>query len=238
MAIDLALGERVEIDHVRNLLANAQSLATTALAAYQLGRIFELRKEWKKGLFYARAALTAAKSAGRAQWIAVNENLVGNLLLAQSYFEEAATHYQKSLDLEASNPLERAQASDNLGFALMAQGQMAPARQHLGRALRTLRQVEGPARLSVELDIALLHLLEERPQRAIGYASSASIRATKLNDERSRANALLLLVHGARATNNTFLARRCNQELTALYDAEFAAALSTFDVLELVSLKA
>ncbi len=238
VAIDLALGRSVEIEHVRGLLAAAESLATTALSAYQLGRMFELRREWKKGLFYARAALTAAKSAGRPPWIAVNQNLVGNLLLAQSYFDEAAHHYRASLGTEAGNPLERAQASDNLAFALMAQGHTQQARPYLGRALATLRKVEGPARLSIELDLALLHLLEDRPQRAIHYASMASIRADNLKDDRSRSNALLLLTHGARETNNTFLARRCNQELTDIYDAEFAAALSTFDVLELVSLKA
>ena len=238
LAVRMALGEKVSVSEARELLGAAQTLATTTVVAYQLGRIFELRHEHKKALFYARMALTAAESAARPRWLAVAHNLVGNVLIAQSFFDEAIQHYETALASDHCTPLEHAQACDNLAFALTAIGELDRARPYFAEALGVLRFTEGPARLSVELDLALFHLQSNRAAQSIRYADAALKRSNQLQDPRNRANALLLLTECAKATRNDFLLRRCLSELTDIYDGEFAAALSTFDVLELVNLKA
>lgn len=244
VALEIECGVEVVSDFVRGLLSAAESTATAYLAAYQMARILELQRRWKKALYYARVALSASEVMGIDAWSAAAENMIGNVLVAESRFDEAESHYRRSIELcgdprgSSSSELDRAQASDNLAFTLCCLNRASEARPLLATALRTLRATNGPARLSVELDAAVLHLRQERPDKALGYAERALERSRELGDERNVSNALLLVSESAKRLGSVFLARRALSELEDRYDAEFAAALSHFDVLELVNFRA
>ena len=98
------------------------------LAAYNISRHYELTKNFKKSLFYARIALDRAEVLGRRDWLASSHNLIGNTLLAESFIERPASEYEKAprADAPPSRPPARGQILDNLGYCRVLQG--APPR--------------------------------------------------------------------------------------------------------------
>ena len=238
IAVAFAAGHDTSDAKLRELLMSATSLATTHFAAYQLGRQLELQQHWKRALFYARIALQAADEAGRDSWVGPAHNLNGNLLTAESRFEEAIQHYREAIRWTPKGSLWSGQIADNMSFACASLGNLEEARSWMARALLTLRGVTGPARLSVELDAAFLYLLCDRSDRALDYACRARQRALELDDQRNYANALLVLAEAAKRVGHRLLARRSVSELAECYDREFANVLWTHDVLQLVNLKA
>ena len=69
------------------------------LAANNVARACELRRDYRKGLFYGRIARERATALGRPQWVAAAINQIANLLLAESYFDQAAGLYREALAL-------------------------------------------------------------------------------------------------------------------------------------------
>lgn len=243
-ALEIESDREFDPSALRDILATAETTATAYLASYQMARFLELQRSWKKALYYAREALTSSRIMGIAAWSASAENMIGNILVAESRFEEAEQHYRKAISLctdqkgSSSLVLDRALASDNLSFTLCCLKREADARPFLAHALWALRRTEGPSRLSVELDAAVLHLRQGRPRRALAYAEHAVERARNHGDERNLSNALFVVAEAGKRAGMPFVARRALVELGERYDAEFAFALSQFDILEIVNLRA
>src|SRR5947208_224122 len=74
------------------------------LAAYNIARHYELTKNYKKSLFYARIALDRARVLGRREWLASTHNLIGNTLLAESHIDPACHEYEEALELAPREP--------------------------------------------------------------------------------------------------------------------------------------
>ena len=88
------------------------------IAAYNIARHYELAKNYKKALFYARIALERSEALGRRDWLASSHNLIGNTLLAESLIEQACAEYEQALELMPAEPtVAHAMILDNLATA-------------------------------------------------------------------------------------------------------------------------
>ena len=105
------------LTELRSILVARRDLETSRLAAYNIARIYERTKQYKKGLFYARTARDLSELLDRPEWIASSHNRIGNLLLAESYFAEACEEYDLALSLfEPSESVRHAILLENVGY--------------------------------------------------------------------------------------------------------------------------
>lgn len=182
-------------NRLRAILVSNSDLANCWLAAYNLARAFEYRKDNKKGLFYARIALDRAEAIGRDQWLGVSHNQIGNFLLAESYFEEATNQYRRALELlpdTAEN--HRCLGTLNLGYCQVVRGIVPEGIRLLYQSLRALRRSRDLANLAMnhaDLCYALLDL--GRLNLAVRHGSAALRLAEECDARDQIKNALYLL---------------------------------------------
>jgi tetratricopeptide (TPR) repeat protein len=98
VAISMGEGEET-IPRLCEIVLRNRSLTNGFLAANNVARACELRRDFRKGLFYARIARERAAALGRPEWEATALNQIANLLLAESYFDQAAELYRQALAL-------------------------------------------------------------------------------------------------------------------------------------------
>ncbi len=118
-AVLVPLGRQQEVmSPLRQILVRNRDPRTCALAAYNLSRAHEGNKEHKKGLFYGRIARDRAMAI---DWlVAESHNQIGNCLMNDSRFKQAAAEYRRALELFREEPtVMRALVMVNLGYCLM-----------------------------------------------------------------------------------------------------------------------
>ena len=114
-----------ELVELKRILLRSNDPQTSFRAAYTGARIYELRHDASKAIFYAGIARQKAEAAGDPFLLAAASNMRGSLLVGDSRFEEAAAAYQGVLETASSStssklsPLWVALAKDNLGYCLM-----------------------------------------------------------------------------------------------------------------------
>lgn len=198
IAIELGRGD-LYLPELRQILVRGADDESCYRAAYNIARSYELKKEHKKAAFYARIAHDRAEQTGRREWLAWSKNLRANLLLAESFFDEARAVYEEALRLapEAS-PVWRALVEDNVGYAYVVQGRHAAGFRLLYRSLRTLRR-HGAKRYEVHprLDLCFAYLEIGRIPRAVAHGLAALRLAEAVQDAESTKNALFLLGEAA-----------------------------------------
>jgi tetratricopeptide (TPR) repeat protein len=179
------------------------------MAAYDIARYYELKKNYKKALFYARITRDRSEVLGRRDWIASSHNLIGNTLLAESFVEEACAEYEKALELMPVEPSPaRGQILDNLGYCRTLQGRYDEAYRLLYESLRLLRRF-GARRheISVRLDLCFAHLETGRYRHSRRQGEAALALAGSLSDPAAAKNALYLLGEVANLSGNVGTAR-------------------------------
>ena len=140
-AVLVSLGRQQEVmSPLRQILVRNREARTCALAAYNLSRAHEKDKEYKKGLFYGRIARDRAMAI---DWlVAGSHNQIGNCLMHDSRFEQAAGEYQEALELLGEKPtVLTAMATANLGYCLMMQGKIRAGASLSFQALRWFRRL-------------------------------------------------------------------------------------------------
>ena len=162
-AVAIALGEiDTRIPPMREILMRNGSPTNCYLAAYNIARAYELRKEPKKGLFYARLARERAEQVGHPQRRGAAYNQMGNALLAESMFDEAAASYRRALAIVPEELADwRLLCLANLGYCEIALGRPRVGVSRLYRALRAaLRGASRRVEMMVRLDLcyALMEL--------------------------------------------------------------------------------
>jgi tetratricopeptide (TPR) repeat protein len=132
-AVAIALGRGDEVGgRLAEILMRNRSQVSCFLAANNIARLCELRRENTRGLFYARIARDRAAVLDRPEWLAVANNQIANLLLADSRFEEAATIYREALSLiDAFDTARQVTFRANLGYCEVVLGR--PRRQRSPR---------------------------------------------------------------------------------------------------------
>jgi tetratricopeptide (TPR) repeat protein len=179
------------------------------MAAYDIARYYELKKNYKKALFYARITRDRSEVLGRRDWLASSHNLIGNTLLAECFVEEACAEYEKALELFPPEPSPaRGQILDNLGYCRILQRRYTEGYRLLYESLRLLRRF-GAQRyeVSARLDLCFAHLETGRYDHSRRQGLAALALAESLGDTGSIKNALYLLGEVANLSNDLDTAR-------------------------------
>ncbi|HEV8582647.1 MAG TPA: hypothetical protein VGX68_26565 [Thermoanaerobaculia bacterium] len=232
-----------EISLLREILVRNSDPISCRLAAYIIARHYELTKNYKKALFYARLTMDRSRLIGRRDWLASSHNLIGNTLLAESFVAEAARAYEQALDLMPFEPSPaRGQVLDNLGYCRILQRRPEEAYHLLYASLRLLRHFGAHRHeISVRLDLCFAHLEVGRYRLARRQGSVALALAESLGDRAALKNALYLLGEAANLDGDTEAAvghfSRLHREFfpEAGYLPEFLLAV---DIRRLVNLHA
>ncbi len=255
---DLALCNRaalaVELDQaddlvepLRAVLSEDRKADTSMLAAYQLGRAFELAGDARKACYYARLACDRSNE-GISEGIepahrAAARNLLGNSLLAEHQTAEAVPVYLEALALmPAADEVRRAQVVENLGYCLLLDGALDRALPLLWWSLRTQRRY-GALRstISTHIDLCFAHLERGRPAQARRHGERALALATEFEDTRNERHALYLLGEVAAEEGNERLAFEWFQELQQRFypeDPQIAGRLLAVGMRSMVNFKA
>ncbi len=195
-AVVIALGRQQEVvPELREILVRSGATKNSFLAAYNLGRAYELDKSFQKGLFYGRIAQDHAQALGRSEWRASSSNLIANCLLAESYFAEAAAEYQRALARLPEVPsVRRALVLSNYGYCQMMMGHLRGGFELSFRALRWFRRFAAKGYEAwPHLDLCYAYLEKGRLDRALQHGKRALMLAEKTDDPTPTKNALYLL---------------------------------------------
>ena len=192
----IALGrEREVLPELRQILVRSSDPKTCSVAAYDLSRAHELIKEYKKGLFYGRIARDRALAAGREDLLVGSYNLIGNCLMSDSFFAEAAREYRRALELlPAERSVPRGLVMVNLAYCQMMLGRL---RQGMGMSFRALRWFRHFGTRLYEtwphLDLCYAYLELGRLERARQHGLLALEVAEETGEAECLKNALFLL---------------------------------------------
>lgn len=244
IATDLELGAPgVEVAPLREILLRNGDPGNCRLAAYTLARHYELRKEFKKALFYARIARDRSVGLGRDDYEASSHNQTGNALLALSEVEEACREYERALALmPADESSWRARILDNLGYCRVLQGRSDEAYPLLYQSLAILRRLSAERyQISTRLDLSFAHLETGRLRHATRQATVALSLAERFDDDDSIKNALFLLGEAFNLRGLEVQAESCFRRLQSDFFPDqgyLSGFLLSVDVRKLVNLHA
>ena len=184
-----------EIPELRAILMRNQDAENSRLAAHHVSEHFEAQKAFKKALFYARIALERSEALDRKDWIASSHNRIGNILMAESYFDEACAEYEKALaHSDQMAPVWRARIHDNVGYCRILQSRYDEGFRLLYKSLQTLRRFDAQRFLiSTHLDLCFAHLEVGRWRDARRHGEASLKRAQQFNEIDSIKNSLYLL---------------------------------------------
>jgi len=184
-----------EVPQLREILVRNSDAVSCRIAAYTIARHYELTKNYKKALFYARLTLDRSRVIGRGDWLASSHNLMGNTLLAESFVDEASAEYEQALELVTEEPSQaRARILDNLGYCRILQRRYREGYRLLYGSLKLFRQL-GTRKYEIvpRLDLCFSHLETGRYRLAQRQGSVALALAESIGDGEAMKNALYLL---------------------------------------------
>lgn len=208
IAVLLGRADR-EASRLREILMRNGDAVNARLAAYNLARYFEVNKSFKKAMFYARITHERSCAQERPDWIASSHNLIGNILLAESFTGEAVEEYEKALAvMPEGSEVWMARILANLGYCRVIQHRVAEGFTLLFRSLRLLR-AHGAERFqaTTHLDLSYAYLEARRYDRAREHGERALRIAERLEDAESQKNALYLLGEAANLSGHEVTAR-------------------------------
>jgi len=240
-SISLGGGED-EVPRLREILLRGDDPANCRLAAYNIARFHEWRKDFKKSLFYARIARDRSEALGRIDWIASSFNQIGNALLAESLIEEACAQYESALSLYRESSIRRALMLDNLGYCRVLQNRLREGYVLFYESLAMLRRIGAERyQLYPRLDLCFAHLESGRPRSAERHGKKALALAEQVGDVDDIKNALYLLGEAANLRGDSALARSYFSRLQETYFPDqpyLPSFLLAIDVRKLINLKA
>jgi tetratricopeptide (TPR) repeat protein len=242
VTIELGHGDG-ELPRLREILLRNANPQNCRLAAYNISRHYELAKNFKKSLFYARIALERAEALGRQDWIASTHNHIGNVLLAESFVEEACEQYEKALAwMPEGEAVWRAGILGNLGYCRVLQHRFSEGYALLYKNLRVMRRFRAERFMVATLiDLSFAHLETGRLRYAERCGTLALELAEKNQIGDSVKNALYLLGETAHLNGNSELARSYFTRLQHDFFPEevyLPGFLMTVDIRKLINLHA
>jgi len=242
VAIQLGRGDS-ELPRLREILLRSGDPVICWLAAYPISLHYELAKNYKKSLFYARLTRDRAELVGRPDWLAYSHNQIGNAFLGESFVTEASSEYEKALELMPLEPsVWRALALQNLGYCRILQKRFREGYTLLYQSLFTLRRFRALRyEAAVRLDLCFAHLETGRHAHARRQGEAALRVAERTEQPEAVKNALYLLgetesLSGTGGAAHSYFSRLQKQFFP---DASYLPAfLMTVDVRKMINLHA
>ncbi|MEM8929829.1 MAG: hypothetical protein AAGE94_01570 [Acidobacteriota bacterium] len=150
------------VSDLRRVLMRNYDAETSFIAAYNLCLAYELKKEYKKMLFYARIARDRAEASGNDAYLASSHNQMGNGFTAESFFGDAIDHYRRALGLSRADlDLVTVPVRFNLGYCEILVGDWRRGFGRLFACLRWLRRhpmAEYQAQTHLALSVGYLEI--------------------------------------------------------------------------------
>ncbi|HXT20658.1 MAG TPA: hypothetical protein VN923_07915 [Thermoanaerobaculia bacterium] len=140
--IAIELGEAASpLPGLREILVRNGNAENCSRAARVIARAYELTKDYRKSLFYARVARDRAEEAHSPERLGVAYNQMGNALLGQSLFGEAADSFRQALGRIPASQIEwRLICTANLAYCGLLEGRLREGLRSLYRVLREARR--------------------------------------------------------------------------------------------------
>jgi len=233
-----------ELVELKRILLRSREPETAFRAAYSSAAIYRQRKERTKVFFYANLARRHAEEIGEPRLIGACFNEVGNALAADSRFAEAAAAYRSALECTASEAglltVARAQWSDNLGYCLIAEDEVAEGLALVHAALDALEK-ESARGFTVYplLDLCFGYLKQDRYEEARWFGEEGLSRVASAGDLEAEKNLLYLLGEASHLSGDTAASQGYFDRLARLYPdfRNLRAYLDVFDFRNVINLR-
>lgn len=233
-----------ELVELKRILLRSRDEQTAFRAAYSSAYVYEQKKDRAKALFYARLARRHASAIGDVRLVSSCENQLGNILAADSRFEEAAEAYRGALRrTEAEAPLfsiARAQWTDNLGYCLLSLDRLPEGLALVHDALDTLER-EDARGLTVYplMDLTFGYLKSNRFAEARWFGEEGLSRVAAASDLPAEKNILYLLGEACHLAGDTPAAQGYFDRLATLYPEfkNLRSYLEVFDFRNVINLR-
>lgn len=243
-AVAIELGNYDEVvPRLRKILMRNRDEESCFRAAYNIARVYELRKEYRKALFYARIAKDRAHRLGDSSWLAPAHNQVGGLHLAESCFDEACTEFQEALaHLSDSPTVLHGLIYDNMGYCSMVQGRHEEGFRLLYKSLRLLRRLGATHYLLYpHMSLCHAHLEIGRLRDALRHGARALNMAQDRSELSVVKNCLYMVGEAYLLAGETAQAHRTFEQLQQRFypDQEFLTDfLLAVDIRGMINLRA
>ena len=243
-AVEIETGEIGEsLSELRQIVLRSTNEENSFLAAYNVARAYELKKDHKRAYFYARIARDRCTRTQRSDWLAGSYNQFGNILLAESRWEEACAEFDQALKLIPADRLAwRALILDNLGYCRILQGRYDEGFRLILTSLRDMIRLGMDSnQVYPRLSLAYAYLEVGRLRGALKHGLRALEIAIEYDDHDSIKNAHYLLGETYHQLGHDDTARDYFTRLQQRYypgSGQLPDLLMTVDVRPLLNLKA
>lgn len=219
--IDLERGDGC-LPRLKRILLGSGRPKTRWMASYYTGMALYMKSQLREAMGYARRAAGFAESLGEEIPRAATSNLVGNIAVLDSQFDEAETAYHRALDVyDGLGGHHRSMASvirDNLGYVLMCTERLVPGIELCDQSRRELEALRATHLLPQPLqDLCYGHLLDGSLEEARRHGERGLELALETDDRLVVKNTLFLLAEVAVREGDRFRARRFLTDLVRLY---------------------
>lgn len=243
-AVAITTGEILEhVPRLRTILMHNHGIDTSFAAAYNLAQAYELQKDHKKSLFYARIARDRALAADNSDFLAKSHTRLGLSLLGESHFTEACEHFEASLELLGTAPNSFSVSPRiSLGYCLIILGRPREGMGMLYSSLRWLRRRgEKIFQTWAHLFLGCGHLELGRVRDAWLHVRKALTLAETMGDDEATKSALFMLGEVERTAGDTQAAYACFKRMQEQFfpdEPDYAELLSVVGVAQVVNLRA
>ena len=229
---------------LKRVLLRSASPAKAVRAAHASARVYELRRDFEKALFYNRIARRHAETLGDEAILAHCDNQSGMLLTVDSRFEEAATVYRRALERtegqEGVSSIFRSVWRDNLGYCLIALDRVPEGLALVHEAFEALEREEARSYTVYPLlDLCFGYLKSDRHAEARFFGESGLERVPLCGEPAVEKSFLYLLGETCHLAGDDDAARGYFDRLANLYPEfkNLRAYLEVFDFRNVINLR-
>lgn len=229
------LTSEADLSRLKKILLRSKVTKTRWMAAYYTGMAYYVQGQREAAHSYAKRAMEVAPDLREPNCVAASANLLGNLQLIASDFDQAERSYRRALDCyQASGSFQEvmaAQLNDNLGYVCICNGRIEEGVRLCKLACETMES-EGAYHFMHQAlqDLCYGYLLLDRLEEARENGDQGLEIALELDDKLVAKNLYYLLAEIAVRSGDRFRARRYLSSLAACYP-EIPASEEIIDVL-------
>lgn len=221
--IEIEAVGRSELARLKRILLGATDPKTRWMAAYYSAMAYHVANTHDKAYDYVRRAVELSGAVGEPASTAASANLLGNLELLHSRFEDAEEAYGRALEayrgLDGYHRLMEAQVRDNLGYVLLCTDRLEGGIELCDQARATMEELGATHYLQQPLqDLCYGHLLVGRLDEALLHGERGLDLARAADDGLVVKNLLFLLAEVHVRRGERLHARRYLTDLTNCYE--------------------